>query len=246
MSDKQIAAIVLGAGKGTRMNSDLPKVMMPVAGKPMIRHILDVLEKAGTDKIVVVIAPDGDLVKKEVAPYPTCVQEKQLGTGHAVMAARPELYTFHGDILVIFGDQPMYTEETIRRMVEKRREGYAVVCLGFRPKDPARYGRLIMKGDNLERIVEYKDASEEERKINFCNSGVMVFDSETMFDILSSISNENAAGEYYLTDAVGIARRRGLKCGAIECDPDELSGANTQEELAALEKYLTARNNKGK
>ena len=241
MSDKQIAAIVLGAGKGTRMNSDLPKVMMPVAGKPMIRHILDVLGKAGTDKIVVVIAPDGDLVKKEVAPYPTCVQEKQLGTGHAVMAARPELCTFHGDILVIFGDQPMYTEETIRRMVEKRREGYAVVCLGFRPKDPARYGRLIMKGDNLERIVEYKDASEEERKINFCNSGMMCFDGEKMFEILASVSNENAAGEYYLTDAVAIALRMGLKCSAIECPVEEAAAANTREELAVLEQYMQRR-----
>ena len=149
-----------------------------------------------------------------------------------------------GDILVMFGDHPVITKETLKKALRKKQEGYSVVVLGFHPQDALRYGRLIMNGDELVKIVEYKDASDEEKAINFCNSGVMVFDSETMFDILSSISNENAAGEYYLTDAIAIARRRGLKCGAIECDPDELSGANTQEELAALEKYLTARNAK--
>ena len=166
MHENKIAAIILGAGKGTRMKSDLPKVLMPVDGKPMIRHIIDMLEGAGVEKIVTVIAPDGDLVKKEVSPLPTCVQEKQLGTCHAVLAARAELCGFNGDILVIFGDQPLYTKHTIETIVNKRREGYAVVCLGFRPEDPARYGRLIMnaKGE-LERIVEYKVASDEERPL---------------------------------------------------------------------------------
>lgn len=241
MTKQQIAAIILGAGKGTRMQSDLPKVMMPVCGKPMIRHILDILEEAKVDNIVTVIAPDGDLVKNEVAPYPTVVQEKQLGTGHAVVSARPELCSFHGDILVIFGDQPMYSKETIEKMVNKRREGYAVVCLGFRPEDAARYGRLIMENGELKRIVEYKDASEEERAINFCNSGMMCFDGEKMFEILGTISNENAAGEYYLTDAIAIALRMGLKCTAIECPVEEAAAANTREELAVLESYFKQR-----
>lgn len=241
MTKQQIAAIILGAGKGTRMQSDLPKVMMPVCDKPMIRHILDILEEAKVDNIVTVIAPDGDLVKNEVAPYPTVVQEKQLGTGHAVVSARPELCSFHGDILVIFGDQPMYSKETIEKMVNKRREGYAVVCLGFRPEDAARYGRLIMENGELKRIVEYKDASEEERAINFCNSGMMCFDGEKMFEILGTISNENAAGEYYLTDAIAIALRMGLKCTAIECPVEEAAAANTREELAVLESYFKKR-----
>lgn len=236
-----IAAIVLGAGKGTRMKSDLPKVMMPVDGKPMIRHILNMLKEAGVEKVVTVIAPDGELVKKEVAPLPTCVQEKQLGTGHAVLSARSELVGFKGDVLVIFGDQPLYTAETVQRLVQKRREGYAVVCLGFRPADAARYGRLVMEGNNLKRIVEYKDASEEERAINFCNSGMMCFDGETMFDILDTISNENAAGEYYLTDAVEVALQKGLKCSAVECPVEEASAANTREELALLEELLKKR-----
>lgn len=245
MHENEIAAIILGAGKGTRMKSDLPKVLMPVAGKPMIRHILDTLDKVGVSKVVTVIAPDGDLVKKEVAPCPTCVQEKQLGTGHAVLSARTELLGFHGDVLVIFGDQPLYTSDTIARIVNKRREGYAVVCLGFRPADPARYGRLILNDQGeLTRIVEFKDASEEEKAVNLCNSGMMCFDGETMFEILASISNENAAGEYYLTDAVEIALRKGLKCSAVECPVEEASAANTQEELALLEELLKRREGK--
>lgn len=240
--ENKIAAIILGAGKGTRMKSDLPKVMMPVCGKSMIRHIIDTLENASVEKIVTVIAPDGDIVKKEVSPYPTCVQEKQLGTGNAVLAAETLLKDFHGDILVIFGDQPLYTKNTIERVINRRREGYSVVCVGFKPIDPARYGRLILnsKGE-LERIVEFKDATDEEKAINFCNSGMMCFDGKVMFEILNSISNENAANEYYLTDAISIALSKGLKCSAVECPVEEASAANTREELALLEELLQKR-----
>ena len=129
MTNSKVAAVVLGAGKGTRMHSDLPKVMMPVCGKPMIRHIIDTMEEIHADKIIVVIAPDGDLVKKEVAPHKTCVQQQQLGTGNAVLSAADELKGFDGDVLVIFGDSPLITAETCRRMTAKRREGYAVVVL---------------------------------------------------------------------------------------------------------------------
>lgn len=241
MTENKIAAIILGAGKGTRMKSDLPKVMMPVCGKPMIRHILDTLETAGVTKIVTVIAPDGDLVKKEVSPYETCVQVKQQGTGDAVKSAKASLKGFNGDILVIFGDQPLYTKETIKKLINKRREGYSIVCLGFTPDDPARYGRLIMENGELKRIVEYKDATEQERAVKFCNSGMMCFDGTKMFDILDEITNENAAEEYYLTDAIAIALSKGLKCSAVECPVNEAAAANTQEELAYLEKLLTER-----
>ena len=239
-----VAAIILGAGKGTRMKSDLPKVLMPVDGQPMIRHIINTLEELKVKKIITVIAPDGDLVKKEVAPYPTCVQEKQLGTGHAVRSAQAELSGYKGDVLVIFGDQPLYTKDTMKKLLKKRAEGYSIVCLGFRPQDPARYGRLIMKDGNLERIVEYKDATDEEKAINFCNSGMMCFDGEVLFEILGAISNENAAGEYYLTDAIEVALRKGLKCSAVECPVEEASAANTQEELAYLEELLKQRKSK--
>ena len=121
--NREVGAIILGAGKGTRMNSVLPKVLMPVDNKPMIRHIIDTLEELKVKKIITVIAPDGDAVKREVAPYPTCIQEKQLGTGHAVLSARDEFRGFTGDVLVIFGDQPLYTKESMKKLLKKRAEG---------------------------------------------------------------------------------------------------------------------------
>lgn len=237
------AAIILGAGKGTRMKSDLPKVMMPLCGKPMIQHIIDTLENMGVAEIVTVVSPDGDLVKKQTAPHKTCVQDKQLGTGHAVNCARNLLKDFKGPIMVVFGDSPLITAQTFERAISKVSEGYAVVVFGAHHQDPARYGRLKMKGNELLKIVEYKDATEEERAIDFCNSGFMTFDGKYLFDILSRIGHENAAGEYYLTDAVQIAREMGLKCTALEGNSEELASANTREELALLETYLEKRRN---
>lgn len=241
MNNSKIAAVVLGAGKGTRMKSDLPKVMMPLCGKPMIRHIIDAMEEMKADKIVTVIAPDGDLVKKEVAPYNTCVQQQQLGTGNAVLSAREELQGFEGDVLVIFGDNPITTVATYRNMINKRHEGYAIVVLGFTPEDAARYGRLKIENGELVKIVEFKDATDEEKAIKLCNSGIMCFDGKVMFDILSEITNENASKEYYLTDAIAIARSKGLKCAVVECSAEEVAGANTREELALLENFLKKR-----
>jgi bifunctional UDP-N-acetylglucosamine pyrophosphorylase/glucosamine-1-phosphate N-acetyltransferase len=242
MTASKIGAIVLGAGKGTRMKSDLPKVLQPICGKSMIRHIIDSLEALGVEKIVTVIAKDGGAVKKEVAPYDTCTQSEQLGTADAVLSAKEMMKDFDGDILVIFGDHPLTTPETYKKMAAKRKEGgYSVVVLGFVPKDPARYGRLKMKDGVLEAIVEYKDATEEERAITLCNSGIMCFDGKKMFDILEKIGNNNATGEYYLTDAISISGSLGYACGVVECSPDEVSGANTLEELAELEKYYIKR-----
>ena len=244
MTNSKIAAVVLGAGKGTRMKSELPKVLMPVCGKPMISHILKTLDSMKTDKIVVVTAPDGEAVREAVAPHESVVQKEQLGTGNAVMAAESALCGFDGDVLTVFGDHPIITRETFLRAVAKRREGYAVVVIGFCPEDAARYGRLVVKDGELQKIVEFKDATDAEKAITLCNSGVMCFDGRIMFDILSEIGNENAAHEYYLTDAVAIARARGLKCGVIECSAEEVAGANTREELALLESYLQKREGK--
>ena len=241
MDQENIAAIILGAGKGTRMQSDLPKVMMEVAGKPMIRHIIDTLESMKVSNIVTIISQEGELVKQETAPYNTAVQTQQLGTGDAVKCARKSLENFKGQVLVIFGDTPLITAQTFLRAVHKVQEGYAVVVLGFRPQDAARYGRLKMVGDELVGIVEYKDATDEEKNIGFCNSGCMGFDGKYLFDILDRIDNENAAKEYYLTDAVKIARDMGLKCTAIEGDEKEVASANTREELAELEKFYRER-----
>ncbi len=229
------AAIILGAGKGTRMNSDRPKVLMPVCGKPMINHIIDTLKTVPVDKIVTVISPEGQDVAAAVAPYETCVQAQQLGTGHAVNCAKSLFQNFAGTIFVVFGDTPLIKAETFRRAAAKVEEGFSVVVLGFTPQDAGRYGRLVMKGAELERIVEYKDASEAERAIKFCNSGVMAFDGRYLFDILAQIENHNAAGEFYLTDAVAIAHKMNLKCTALEGNPEEVASANTLEELAQLE-----------
>lgn len=241
MMNNKVAAIILGAGKGTRMKSDKPKVLMPVSGKPMIKHIIDTLETIPVENIVTVISPEGQDVAKTVAPYQTCVQAAQLGTGHAVNCAKELLKDFTGPILVIFGDTPLITKQTFEKSIAKVREGFAVVVLGFRPEDTARYGRLVMKGNELERIVEFKDATEEEKAINFCNSGFMAFDGKHLFEILARIGNKNAAGEFYLTDAVEVAHQMGLKCTAFEGDAKEVASANTLEELALLEEYAEKR-----
>ena len=234
---QKVAAVILGAGKGTRMHSDKPKVLMPVCGKSMIKRIIETMEKIPVDKIVTVISPDGQDVAREVAPYQTCVQDLQLGTGHAVNCAKDILNGFDGVVMVVFGDTPLITRLTFERSIQKVEDGYAVVVLGFRPKEAGRHGRLIMKGDELDRIVEYKDATEEERAIDFCNSGFMCFDGKHLFSILSKISNKNAAGEFYLTDAVAIAKEMGLKCTALEGNAEEVASANTLEELEQLEKF---------
>ena len=239
---QKVAAVILGAGKGTRMHSDKPKVLMPVCGKTMVRRIIDTLESIPVDEIVTVISPDGKDVAKEVAPYATCVQELQLGTGHAVNCAKDFLKDFDGTVLVVFGDTPLITRRTFEKAIEKVENGYAVVVLGFRPKDPARYGRLIMKGDELDRIVEYKDATEEERAIDFCNSGFMSFSGKHLFSILAKIGNKNASGEFYLTDAVAVAKQMGLKCTAFAVDAEEVASANTLEELAQLEEFCRKNN----
>ena len=239
---QKVAAVILGAGKGTRMHSDKPKVLMPVCGKTMVRRIIDTLESIPVDEIVTVISPDGKDVAKEVAPYATCVQELQLGTGHAVNCAKDFLKDFDGTVLVVFGDTPLITRRTFEKAIEKVENGYAVVVLGFRPKDPARYGRLIMKGDELDRIVEYKDATEEERAIDFCNSGFMSFSGKHLFSILAKIGNKNASGEFYLTDAVAVAKQMGLKCTSFAGDAEEVASANTLEELAQLEEFCRKNN----
>ena len=241
--NKQIAAVILGAGKGTRMQSDLPKVMMPLCGKPMIRHILETLKTIQVNPIVTVISADGELVKNEVSPFPTCVQKEQLGTGHAVLQSKELLKDFSGPILVIFGDTPLIKAETFLKLSEKINEGFAIAVLGFTPPDAARYGRLYMQNGELLKIIEYKDATDEERQITFCNSGCMAFSGKHMFEILEKIGNQNAAGEYYLTDAIEIARRLGLKSTAISGEYKEVASANTRDELALLETYVKEENN---
>ncbi len=245
MSDRQIAAIVLAAGLGTRMKSATPKVLHRVAGKPMIGHILTALDGFDADRTIVVVSPGMPQVAEFVAPAVTVEQDPPLGTGHAVMAARDALSGFEGDVLVLFGDTPLLTGETMRAMVEARRgpDNPAVVVLGFRPDDPSEYGRLVQGGDgSLEQIVEARDATEPQRAIPLCNAGIMAIDGARLVDLLDAIGNDNAKNEYYLTDIVAIARARGWNCSVVETDdPDEVMGVNSRAGLAEAEAAMQKR-----
>lgn len=241
MTSHPPAAVILAAGKGTRMKSALPKVLHPVAGKPMIRHVLDSLAPLGCGRVVVVVAPGMDQVAAAVKPHATAIQERQLGTADAVKAALPALAAAVGDVLVLYGDTPFISTGTLERMLERRRaaDAPAVVVLGMRPSDPGEYGRLVLGADGgLEAIVEHKDATPEERRIDLCNSGVMAIDGAELAPLLAQVKNDNAKGEYYLTDIVAIARARGRVCAVVEAPVDELMGVNSRAELAAAEAIL--------
>ena len=243
MTERNCAAVVLAAGKGTRMKSDLPKVLHRVAGRPMILHLLDTLDDAAVTRRVVVVAPGMDSVAAAVAPAPVAIQAEALGTGHAALAARDALDGFAGDILVLFGDTPLLRPETVLTMLAARRSGSALVALGFRPADPAEYGRLVVAGDGrLQSIVEYRDASENQRAIGLCNAGVMAVDGAVLFSLLETVRNDNAKAEYYLTDIVAIACARGLPCAVVEApDPVEVMGVNSRADLASAEAAMQAR-----
>ena len=234
-------AIILAAGKGTRMQSDTFKVMHPIGNRSMIGHLLDTLKKVQVDETVVVLAPDMDAVKKEIAPTPFVIQHEALGTAHAVLAAKDYIQPFDGACLVLFGDHPLFYPETFQKMLDKCEQGADVVVLGFTPADPARYGRLIMGKDGLDAIVEYKDATEEQRKIGLCNSGAMCINGRCLYRLLNKIDNNNAAKEYYLPDIVKVAKAENLKVDVGMADADEVAGANSRYELSLVEDVFQKR-----
>ena len=237
-----LTLIVLAAGQGTRMNSDLPKVLHPLGGVPLLAHALAAGRALDPDRVVVVAGHGAEQVTAAVAGLDpdaqVVIQAERLGTAHAVAQARGA--ALPGDAVVLYGDTPFLTPDTLERL-RAARERFDVVVLGFRALDPGRYGRLITSGDDLLAIVEWKDASEEERRIDLCNSGVMAADAETLFGLIDAVGNANAAGEYYLTDVAGIARARGLTAGVVLCDEAETLGINTRAELAAAEAAFQAR-----
>ena len=238
------ALVILAAGKGTRMNSDLPKVLHPIAQAPMLEHAMRAGRALDPDRTVVVAGHEADLVRAattEIDPDATVVlQEEQLGTGHAVLQARAALEGFQGDVVVLYGDTPFVSADTLERMIAARSRADLVI-LGFEAADPARYGRLIMDGESLEKIVEFKDASEAERAITFCNSGLMACDADVMFRLLDKVGNDNASGEYYLTDLVELARADGLAVTAVACPEDETLGINSRADLATADAVFQAR-----
>ncbi|PWR02143.1 bifunctional UDP-N-acetylglucosamine diphosphorylase/glucosamine-1-phosphate N-acetyltransferase GlmU [Meridianimarinicoccus roseus] len=239
------ALIVLAAGQGSRMLSGLPKVLHEVGAQPLLAHALGAGAALDPERVVVVTGHGAARVEAAVgaiAPGAVTVrQDRQLGTGHAVAQARPALADFGGDAVVLYGDTPFIAPQTLRRMAEARAAGNDVVVLGFEAREPGRYGRLITDGDRLDRIVEFKDATETERAVRLCNSGVVMARAATLFDLVAAVGNDNAAGEYYLTDIVQIANARGLRCGAVTCDEAETLGINTRAELAGAEAVFQAR-----
>jgi len=234
--------ILLAAGQGTRMNSELPKVLQPLGGAPLIAHALSAGRALDPQKIVIVAGHGAEMLGKTVTrldPEAEIVlQSERLGTAHAVAQARSAVAP--GDVVVLYGDTPFIAPETLERLQDARAR-FDIVVLGFHAADPGRYGRILAEGDTLHAIVEWKDASEAERAITLCNSGVMAAEAATLFDLIDHVGNDNASGEFYLTDVPALARARGLSAGVVICDEAETLGINTRSELAAAEAAFQAR-----
>lgn len=237
---RRFAVVILAAGQGTRMRSDTHKVLHPIASRPLLLHLLDRVDAVGAEKRVVVVGKGREQVEAAISgrDVAIAVQAEQKGTGHAVQQAEAALSGYDGAVLILYGDAPFVESQTLCRMVDRLNGegGPGVVVLAFRPADPLRYGRIILgEGDRIAKMVEYKDATEEERAVTLCNSGVMAVRSADLFRWLAKVGNDNAAGEYYLPDIANIAASEGRDAVAIEGDPYEAAGVNSRAELAHLE-----------
>jgi bifunctional UDP-N-acetylglucosamine pyrophosphorylase / glucosamine-1-phosphate N-acetyltransferase len=233
-----LAAIILAAGKGTRMKSDLHKVLHKIAGRPMLLHLLDAINRLKPQHKVVVAGDRREQLEKALSGsgIKIVVQEEQLGTAHAALQAKEALTEFDGHILVCFGDVPFLSTETVIRLCGELTGEVKVAVLGFRPADPGAYGRIVTNGfGRIIKMVEFKDASEDERKLNLCNSGVMMVHSDDVWRLLEAVDNDNAAGEYYLPDVVTNALSEGFVAMVTETDEDEVAGVNSRSELARME-----------
>ena len=241
MSDTpNFAVVILAAGQGTRMRSDTHKVLHPIAGRPLLLHLLDSVDGLGAEKRVVVVGKGRDQVERALAGRDVTVahQAEQKGTAHAVLQAQEALAGYDGAVLVLYGDTPFVEAETLKRMLDRLdgAGGPGVVVLASSPADPAAYGRIILgEGDHIAKMVEYRDATEEERAVRLCNSGMMALRAPDLFRWLGKVGNDNSAGEYYLPDVVNIAASEGREAVVIEGDPYETAGVNSRAELAHLE-----------
>jgi len=242
MSKRTCLAIVLAAGEGTRMRSARPKVLHQVAGRSLLAHVLAAVRAAGTEQAAVVVGPDSGTVaeeaKRALPKAQIFVQSERRGTAHAVLSARKAIAEGADDVLVIFGDTPLISADTLKRLRGAIDHHASVAVLGFRPAVPTGYGRLIMSGHRLVAIREEKDASEAERKIDFCNGGLMALRGEVALEILDRIEDKNAKGEFYLTDAVAVADGMALEAVALETTEDEVHGINTKSQLADAEDVM--------
>ena len=237
------AGIVLAAGQGTRMKSALPKVMHAIAGLPILGHVIAAMRGAGVSRIVVVTASNDENVRAfaRAQGCETAVQEQQLGTGHAAACARDALKDFDGTLIVTYGDHPLFTAATFEASFAARdKAGLALVA--FAPRDPAMYGRVIQDADGfVARMVEFKDANEQELKVPLCNAGVISADAKSFFRWASRLKNENRQREYYLTEVPMIARGEGIKTSVVIADEGEVMGVNSRRELADAEREMQAR-----
>jgi bifunctional UDP-N-acetylglucosamine pyrophosphorylase/glucosamine-1-phosphate N-acetyltransferase len=246
MAKRPVAVIILAAGQGTRMKSAQPKVLHPVAGQSMLGHVLDAAATLKPDRIVVVTGKGQDAVAATAVSTgaKTAIQHPARGTGHAVMAALPALKGFKGDVIVLFGDTPLLTAELVKSLLAARRGkgDPAAVIVGFRPADPAAYGRLIVDAaGRLQKIVEYKNASEDERAVRLCNAGLAAFDGARLPALLKKLTDKNAQGEFLLTDTVEHANAKGWACRVVEADPVEVMGINNRAELSVAEAAMQQR-----
>ncbi|KQV34384.1 MULTISPECIES: bifunctional UDP-N-acetylglucosamine diphosphorylase/glucosamine-1-phosphate N-acetyltransferase GlmU [unclassified Rhizobium] len=237
--ERSCLAIVLAAGESTRMKSSLSKVLHPIAGRPMIAHVMESLVQAGISSAALVLGRDAEVVEKAARRGEMTVsaflQTERLGTAHAVLAAREAIAKGYDDILVVFGDTPLVTAEPLKAARKGLAEGNDVVVIGFETEKPFGYGRLIVKDGALVAIREEKDATEAERKITYCNGGLMAIDGRKALSLLAKIGNTNAKGEFYLTDIVEVAQANGGKAIAVAAPETELMGCNNRAELAAIE-----------
>jgi bifunctional UDP-N-acetylglucosamine pyrophosphorylase / glucosamine-1-phosphate N-acetyltransferase len=237
---RPFAAIILAAGKGTRMKSDVHKVLHPIAGRAMLDHLMGVLEGLGPARKIVVVGSGREQVEHlvEARGGEIVVQEKQLGTAHAVLQAEPKLADFDGDVVILYGDTPLVEAETMARMLDRLHgeDRPAAVVVGFRPADPGAYGRILASADGtIDKMVEYKDATEAERQVDLCNSGMLAAAAGDLFGLLTRVGSDNAAGEYYLPDVVMLAAADGRRSAVIEAEPWEMAGVNSRAELALVE-----------
>ena len=237
---RRFAVIILAAGQGTRMRSDTHKVLHPIANRPLLLHLLDRVDALGAEKRVVVLGKGREQVEAAIAGrgVEIAVQAEQKGTGHAVQQAANALAGYDGPVIILYGDTPFVESETLGRMLDRLNgaRGPGIVVLASSPADPLRYGRIVLgEGDRIAKMVEYKDATDEERAVRLCNSGMMAVRGSDLFRWLAQVGNDNAAHEYYLPDIVNIAAAEGREAVVIEGDPYEAAGVNSRAELAHLE-----------
>ncbi|WP_448585455.1 bifunctional UDP-N-acetylglucosamine diphosphorylase/glucosamine-1-phosphate N-acetyltransferase GlmU, partial [Thermaurantiacus sp.] len=244
MAETPLAALVLAAGKGTRMRSDTHKVLHPLGGRPMLLHLLETVGTLGAERTVVVVGDRGEQVTEALRPLgvATVTQVPQLGTGHAVLQAKGALAGFQGDLLILYGDVPLVTAATLARLRAALSEAEPIAVLGFRPAEPGAYGRILADADGrIARMVEAKDARPEELAVPLCNAGLMAVRSAVLWPLLERVGNANAAGEYYLPDIVMLGQAGGLGATVVEAEAGEVLGINSRAELAAAEAALQAR-----